>query len=201
MAAASKKFLNGKGFLGQHTSRNRASVVNPGVGEVSLPLRVPAGVRTCSLCVHLHRCGTCTGAVPVQVCEHLGECGEPSQNHSTGFYCLPVCQPLPSLCLPACWSHLVLSHFNNIGLGPCPGPGREASLMPLPGDPLQADMAPGPLGAESRLLLNPPSALRRIALCQPSVPSPGISSQCFRDSQCRGLFSGSITASDVFKLK
>ena len=67
-----------------------------------------------------------------------GRRGAPVQKHRMRFLCCwPICQPLlspPSP--PASRSLPVLVHVYEIGLGPRPGPGRDASLLPLPGESL-----------------------------------------------------------------
>lgn len=137
-----------------------------------------------------HVCGParCARTCPsvAQACECAGECGEPSRNRDMGFFfcCLPIRQPLPSPSRPpASWSHLVLIYFNKIGLGPCPEPGRAASLRALPGDSPRAAVALGPPGAAFRLSLNPPSAPQRGARCQPCLPQAS-HAQSFRDLPC-----------------
>lgn len=109
----SKKSLNGKGFLG-HTPLGTESVggepAGVGGGE-------PAAECVCA-CLRV-----LAGRTPAQVCEHLGDCGDPaeSQHKLPSAVCLSASlshHPHP----PARQSHLVRLHFS-IGLGPCPGLG------------------------------------------------------------------------------
>lgn len=118
-------------------------------------------------------------------CEQLGEHGELSRNHSTGFLPgSPITRRPPA-------AGVTLSCYISATLAwPRPGSGRDASLTPLPGDPLQA---------EFRLRLNPPSASGCAPLCQPFL----LQASHFRAQglAVEAAFSGSTTASDVFKLK
>ena len=132
---------------------------------------------------HVHTyAGVCA---PVAGREGAGECGRPAQGTAQHICCcLPACQPLPPPPgPPTSWGHLVLLRLHETGPGPRPGPGRAASLPPLPGDCLRADMAPGPPGTESPLSLNPPSAL-----CQPSFSSRCHGSHSFRGSLPQAAF-------------
>ena len=129
-------------------------------------------------CAHVHRralCAhTCMGVAPAQVCEHLGARGEGSQIHIIGFLLLFAC--LPASPVTPTPTSLLESPcpINKTRLGPCPGPGRDASLMALPGDSPQAHRAPGWPGAQFRLLPNPLSAQRCGALSQPSLFQAGV---------------------------
>lgn len=85
--------------------------------------------------MHLRRCTDLLAA-----CELVGGCrGGAAQIAAWAFcYCWTICPPLPSPpCPPASWGHLVLLHLHKIGLGPSPEPGRDASLLPVPGDLLR----------------------------------------------------------------
>lgn len=115
---------------------------------VRLPPSLSACGRTPARHVHTYA-GVCT---PVAGRERVGERGAPAQSTHI-CCCLPACQPLPSPPRPAGQlGHLVLLRLHETGPGPCPGSGRTASLAPLPGKSLQADMAPGPPGTESHFL-------------------------------------------------
>lgn len=147
---------------------------------------------------HVCGCARCVRTCPgvARVCECAGECGEPSRNRDMGFcFCRwPLRQPLPSPSRrPASWSHLVLLYFNKMGLGPCPGPGRAASLGALPGDSPRAAAAPA--FTDSSIC---PATRRPV----PAAPSPGVTRSELQGPAVWAAFSpASITASDVLTLK
>lgn len=171
LAAASKKSLNGKGFPGQHTSRNRTcSVTKPeGRQGMSLPLSVSVCLQTCPLCAHLHR-----WAHLLALCA-CGQVWGTQRRHSKGFLRLFAQLPASHIASmsPASWGQLVLLHINRIGPCPCPGPGRDANLLLLPRDSLQADLAPAPPGTEFWLSLNFSICLHHILPCASRPFPPG----------------------------
>ena len=131
----------------------------------------------------------------MQVCAHLwpgvsvqaSAGGSPEHAHLLLSARLPASPVTPR---PAGQlGHLVLLRLHETGPGPRPGSGRTASLAPLPGKSLQADMAPGPPGTESHFL-------RILHLPCASRPSPGVSfAQVQGLTTTGGFFPGSIAAS------